>query len=239
MGRFVLITGAAGGIGSEILSALLGDPAVEHVFAASRSGLGPRRRKLTWLQLDYLQPSTIGEVAAKVAAAAPRIDWLIGATGLLHADSLQPEKELAGIQAGVLDHLYRVNAAGPLALLGACVPLLKAAPRPKVAMLSAQVGSISDNSLGGWYGYRMAKAALNMGLKSAAIEAARWRNHGSIVAVHPGTTLTRLSAPFVARRKKSVRSAAATAALIHQLMHQIDTEQNGGFLTAEGEVLPW
>ena len=239
MGKIVVLTGASGGIGAELLATLLHNNTVEHVFATSRSGAHSQHDKLTWLTLDYQRSSSIDHVAAQLIALAPRIDWLIGATGLLHDKRLQPEKSLGRLNAETLDAVYRVNAAGPLALLGACAPLLKSAQGPKVAMLSAQVGSIGDNHLGGWYSYRMAKAALNMGIRNAAIEAARWKTDASIIAIHPGTTLTELSRPFVTRRKKPVREPATTARLIIELMKAITPDQNGQFLTADGDPLPW
>ena len=239
MGRIVLLTGARGGIGSELLAQLVDDPTVEHVFATGRLPTASQCERVTWLTLDLRATPSIQSAAQRLADTTKRIDWFISATGLLHEGAIQPEKRLDQIDPETLDLVYRVNASGPLALLGACMPLLKTSTEPKVAVLSAQIGSIGDNRSGGWSAYRMAKAALNMGLKNAAIEAARWRHPGTVVAVHPGTTLTNLSEPYVARRKQPVREAAVTARLIAERIVSIDTSDNGRFMTAEGQPLPW
>ena len=93
--------------------------------------------------------------------------------------------------------------------------------------------------MGGWYSYRMSKAALNMGIKTAAIEMARWKNDPVLVAVHPGTTHSPLSKPFVVRRKAPVQSAATAGARLHQLIEQLTPEDSGSFLTLDRKILPW
>ena len=150
-----------------------------------------------------------------------------------------PEKNIAQLDQHTAMQAYAINAAGPMLIFQACAGLLRASAAPKALFLSAQVGSIADNQLGGWYSYRMAKAALNMGIKTAAVEASRWRNPAAVVAVHPGTTRTALSRPFIQRRRAPVRSAADSAQRIHQLMAMLTAADTGRFLTADGEPLPW
>ena len=128
---------------------------------------------------------------------------------------------------------------GPLAFFRNCLDLIKAAEQPVVAFLSAQVGSIEDNNSGGWYSYRMSKAALNMAVKSLAIECARFKNHPIVVAIHPGTTRTKLSEPFLKHRKAPVRDAIDSAASILDLVRGLTPEDSGSFLNTRGEIIPW
>jgi NAD(P)-dependent dehydrogenase (short-subunit alcohol dehydrogenase family) len=133
----------------------------------------------------------------------------------------------------------QINTVGPLVLFARLETLLKRAQAPKVLFLSAQVGSIEDNRLGGWYSYRAAKAALNQGMRTAAIEAGRWRNGATLVAVHPGTTETPLSQPFLKRRQPPAQSAIDSAEKIWQLADQLDDNLSGSFLRTDGTSLPW
>ena len=109
----------------------------------------------------------------------------------------------------------------------------------RAIFLSAQVGSIGDNRLGGWYGYRMSKAALNMGVRCLAIECGRWRSAPAVVAVHPGTTLSGLSQNFIQARMASVQTAAECAMQLKGLTESLTAEQNGQFLRLNGESVPW
>ena len=228
-----------GGVGGALLRELLDDPGVGRIFATAREGVGEAHPNVSWLALDYCAPETIQCVADAVASQVAALDQLIVATGYLHGEHGQPEKSLAALDANHMEHCFKVNSAGPLSLFARLAPLLKQANAPQIAFLSAQVGSIEDNHLGGWYSYRMSKAALNMGIKSASVEVERWGKGASVFAVHPGTTHSRLSEPFVARRKARVRSAAETAHSLYRLFGSLGAESNGSFLTAEGESLPW
>ncbi len=236
----VLIAGANGGIGRAMLEQLAARSAALRLFATHRRPLdNPLPAGVTPLPMDYAQTASVSAVAQTVARECAALDTLIVATGSLHGDFGGPEKSMAQLETDTMQTVYLENAAGPLTLLAACERSLKNAEEPRVIFLSAQVGSIGDNGLGGWYSYRMAKAALNMGVKTAAIEASRWRNEAAIVAVHPGTTTTALSEPFIARRKSPVSSAAATAERILALHDRLTGADNGAFLTSRGEPLPW
>jgi NAD(P)-dependent dehydrogenase (short-subunit alcohol dehydrogenase family) len=239
MPKQVMLAGATGGIGSALLQQLLRDSGVGRIFATTRGQPNCEHDKITWLTLDYTVAGSPQQLVEAVTSHTAMLDQLICATGYLHGAHGQPEKSLSALALSDMEYSYRVNAAGPMTLFSACVPLLRKAEQAKIAVLSAQVGSIEDNHLGGWFSYRMAKAALNMGIKSASIEAARWRNGASVVAIHPGTTHSDLSKPFVARRKQPVRSAAETGAKLYHLIQTADAGDNGRFLTADGNSLPW
>lgn len=236
-----LLIGAQGGIGRALLERLVADPDVGHIEATHRIPIfdGKDCDKVRWRTLDLESADSIERNTQRWLDEFSSLEFLICTAGVLHDSDLQPEKRLQQLQGGNMHRLFQINAAGPLTLLAGLEPLLKKAQRPKILVLSAQVGSIEDNQLGGWYSYRMAKAALNMGLKNVAIEATRWRNQAVVMAVHPGTTLSRLSAPFTRNRKQPVRSAAETAACLHDLLKTADAQHHGGFFTAQGRRLPW
>ena len=238
-----LIVGADGGIGAAYLNACLATPAAANASTnyvlTSRRPVSACRPDLNWLQLDFSESSTLDQLQEQLTRYLKQIDRLIIASGLLHHVGLKPEKGLSQLKSHAMQHLFTANAAGPLAVLAALEPLLKDAESPKIAILSAQVGSIEDNHMGGWYSYRMSKAALNMGIKTAAIEMARWKNDPVVVAVHPGTTHSSLSKPFVVRRKAPVQSAASAGIRLQQLIEQLTPEDNGKFLTLDHQILPW
>lgn len=140
-------------------------------------------------------------VAAAAEALAPTAPYqtIIVASGLLHDDRLAPEKTIRDVGADGLARYFAVNAIGPALIAKHFFPLLPKTGRCVFAALSAKVGSIGDNRLGGWYGYRASKAALNMLVRTLAIEVSRTRPEAICVALHPGTVDTALSAPFQKR----------------------------------------
>lgn len=237
--KSVLLVGGTGGIGGALLENLLADQNVGPVFATSSREISSTHPKLRWLLLDYKIAGATDKVAQVLINQLANLDLFLCTSGYLHGDDGQPEKSLSMLEKSTMDMVYRLNASGPLELLARCAPLLRAATAPRALFLSAQVGSIEDNRLGGWFSYRMAKAALNMGIRTAAIEASRWRNDAVILAVHPGTTRSALSKPFITRRKNPVSSTADTAALIYKLLRSVPQDRNGSFLTATGSSLPW
>ncbi len=239
MNDTLLIVGASGGLGAELLEAALADENVDKIHATSTRPVSSTHERVRWHQLDYREPATVSRLGEALAESAARLDGLIVATGILAAEDLQPEKNIAQLARHAAEESYDINAVGPLLVFQSCAKLLRAAPTPKALFLSAQVGSVEDNQLGGWYSYRMAKAALNMGIKCAAIEAGRWRNPATVVAVHPGTTRTALSRPFIQRRKAPVRSAADSAGRIYTLLAGLTATETGHFFTADGAMLPW
>lgn len=182
-GRAVVI-GASGGIGGALVDALRRRGVAVEAFART----GPR-------PIDITSEPSIAAAAASLADAAP-IDFVLVASGLLHAGDVAPEKSWRDLDADSLAKLFAVNATGPALVAKHFLPLLPRRGRSVFAALSARVGSIGDNRLGGWYSYRASKAALNMLVKTLAIELARGRPDALCVALHPGTVDTALSKPF-------------------------------------------
>lgn len=162
------------------------------------------------------------------------------AVGILHDDTVFPEKKLSQLDAAALQHYFQVNTIIPALVLRAFVPVLDRQQAGVMAFLSAQIGSIGDNRLGGWYGYRASKAALNMLIKTASIEMARTHKHYAVVALHPGTTDSPLSEPFQPRiASERLYTPALTAERLDTVITQLQPEQSGQLLHWNGDVLPW
>jgi NAD(P)-dependent dehydrogenase (short-subunit alcohol dehydrogenase family) len=185
--------------------------------------------------VDFDDEGGVARAAAALADRAP-FHLIINAAGLLHSPRFMPEKRLADLNDDQMLATFRVNTFGPALVIRHFAPLLDAG-RGVLAVLSAKVGSIGDNRLGGWYSYRASKAALNMIVKTASIEIARSRPNSILVALHPGTVNSALSQPF---RGAEIGRAPATAAA--EMLRVIDTltpADSGKFYAFNGEELPW
>ncbi len=193
--KTVAIIGASGAIGSGFAQALAARPEVEVVFAYSRSQKTFESAKIVSGFLDLSDEASIA-AAAEAASGQTPLDLVIVATGLLHTAEAMPEKSLRDLSAAKFQHSFAVNAIGPALVARHFLPKLHRGQRAVFAALSARVGSISDNRLGGWYSYRASKAALNMIVKTAAIEMARRSPHAIVASLHPGTVDSALSKPF-------------------------------------------
>lgn len=191
------IVGASGGIGTAFVEHLRQHVDVENIHCLSRSGMfSSNDVRISNHVLDYEKPETISEAAAQIKNEPP-LDLIIVATGLLHdEDGFGPEKSLRQLDADKLARAYQINAIGPALVAQSFLPLLNKETKSVFATLSARVGSISDNSIGGWYGYRAAKAGLNQLLRTASIEHARRWPESVVIGLHPGTVDTGLSKPF-------------------------------------------
>ena len=185
-GTSAVIVGASGGIGAALYGAIADEGAFDVVHALSR--LGEAR-------IDIEDEASVAAAAARIAAG-PAPSLVIVATGLLHDGDRAPEKSYRELDAAWLAKTLAVNAIGPALVARHMLPLMPRQGRTVFAVLSARIGSISDNRLGGWYGYRMAKAALNQLVRTLSIEEKRRNDRSIIVGLHPGTVDTRLSQPF-------------------------------------------
>lgn len=245
-----LVVGASGGIGSAFVRLLLEDAKLTTVFAACRNpGAASTLMKLAdhhgerlrVLAMDVTDEASVAAAASQLTAEPSRLDLLINCAGLLHdGKSLAPERRIAEVEPGNLLRSFEVHAVGPALLAKHFGTLFDSTSRAVFASLSARVGSIGDNRLGGWYSYRASKAAHNMILRNISIELRR-RARGLIcVALHPGTVDTNLSRPFQGnvpdRQLFSVDRAA------RQLLAVIDglsPESNGHFYAWDGQEIPW
>jgi len=194
-----LVFGAGGGLGAAFVRALAVDPRCSAVFAVSRRPLA--LTGATALQADFDEPASIA-AAAEAASADGPLHLVITATGILHDGAeLQPEKSWRDLDADRLAHVLRINVIGPSLVARHTLDRLargsRDAPDKAVwAALSARVGSITDNRLGGWHGYRASKAALNQMIRTLSVELARKAPGAACIGLHPGTVDTGLSKPF-------------------------------------------
>ena len=250
-GGNVLIQGGSRGIGLEFVRQCLGSTRVGHVIATCRSPGGATALaalaaasagRLTVLALDVTDEASIAAAVAATAQTVPRLHLVVNCAGVLHdaALHLRPEKRLADVQPAALARAFAVNAIGPLLLARHCEPLLAHAERAVFASLSARVGSIEDNRLGGWYAYRGSKAAQNMYTRTLAIEWARSRRNVICVALHPGTTDTELSRPFQANvpAHQLFTTERAVAELL-RVIDRLQPQDTGQFFAWDGERIPW
>lgn len=248
--RTALVQGASRGLGLALARALLERDDVDRVVATCRDpaaspGLArlhaQRKDALQILRLDVRDEKTIVEAAARVASECSRLHWLINCAGLLHeASRIRPEKQLEEVQAAALRVAFEVNAFGPVLVAKHFLHLLTHDERAVLANVSARVGSIGDNRLGGWYAYRASKAAQNMFTRNLAIELRRRAPNVVCLALHPGTVDTALSRPFQKKVPSDRLFDAARAA--RQLLAVMDAsavESSGCFLAWDGQPIPW
>jgi NAD(P)-dependent dehydrogenase (short-subunit alcohol dehydrogenase family) len=226
------VIGASGGVGGAFAAALRDDPGCAAVACFSRSGRAPAG--LTAAPLDIADEA---QVAAAAAACGP-VSLVIVATGLLHDGAFQPEKDMRALDAARLSRSFLVNAIGPALVAKHFLPLLPRRERGALAVLSARVGSITDNAVGGWHGYRASKAALNMLLRTIAIETARRSPAHVILALQPGTVDTDLSRPFQGAAKSLMTPRDSAAALL-RVIDAAGPELSGTLMDWRGERLPW
>lgn len=195
-----------------------------------------QHERLRWQQLDIRDPEQIQAWASNFE----RVDWLINCAGYLHGNSGGPEKSIRSVETGFLLENIQINTIPTLLTAKEFSNSLKQSPAPVFATVSARVGSIEDNRLGGWYSYRISKAALNMALKTISIEWKHSHPRGCVIALHPGTNDTALSKPFQANvAPQNLRTPADTAANFVSLLGALDPDQSGGFFAWDGERIAW
>ena len=190
-----VVLGAAGAIGQALTGQLVSQFPAAKVHAFSRSRPKQSLTTCEYHGVDYASEASIAQAAALVADQGP-VDLVIVAVGLLHDEELMPEKSLRDLSADKFQRLFEINTIVPALVAKHFLPILDKSSPSVFAALSARVGSVSDNRLGGWYAYRASKAALNMVLKNAAIETGRRNKLATVVGLHPGTVDSGLSKPF-------------------------------------------
>lgn len=237
--RQAVIFGASGGIGGALVAQLTQHDYYAQVWAGSRGGAAAPQGARPFA-FDLLDEASIATAAALIAAKGP-VSLILIATGVLSdGAALQPEKSYKAQDPAAYARAFAVNATGPALIGKHFLPLLPRAERALFAALSARVGSITDNRLGGWHAYRASKAALNMILRNFALELARSHPQAVIAALHPGTVTTALSDPFAARRAGGTAFAPDQAA--RQLLAVLDgltPADSGGLFAWDGAPLPF
>lgn len=233
------VFGAGGGIGGALVRALAAREGVTCVYAASRTP--PQTGgKIKPLVCDVLNESAIARTAAAMAReGVPEL--VIVASGALHfADGTGPERSLRALEAVRMEQLFHINTIAPAIIARHVLPLLPREGRSVFAVLSARVGSIADNRLGGWHSYRASKAALNMLMRNFAIEMRRTHRDSVIVALHPGTVDTALSTPFQKGLPEGQLTAPDKAAAnLLSVLDGLGPQDSGGFFAWNGAPIPF
>jgi len=236
----VAIIGVSGTIGNALLKHYLANEDIFKIFSFSRTPMANPDYRVYMASLDLTDQYSIEKASAVIGPQS--LDLIIAATGILHdkkEGQLQPEKNLKKLSAENMANVFAVNTIGPALLLKYFLLLLKRESKSVFAALSARVGSISDNRLGGWYSYRSSKAALNMLIKTAAIEYARLNKQAVIAGLHPGTVDSGLSKPFQVRvQEGKLFSPEKSAAHLASLLEKHEPKDSGKCFAWDGQEIP-
>ena len=229
-----VVIGSSGGLGAALMLQLtLRADSYPQVVGISRQGE---------IRLDYKDEGSVAAAAQQVAGVMQQtalpLRLLLVATGFLQGEQGQPERSWSHLNPGYLQHCFQINTLGPALVMKHFLPMLPKTGRCVAGFVSAKVGSIGDNALGGWYGYRAAKAALNQLVKTASIELARRNPQGICVALHPGTVATALSKPF-AKTGLQVRPAEEAACDLLRVIHTLTPADTGALIDYHGKTLPF
>ncbi len=228
-GGIAIVVGSSGGIGSALQARLSAQPRFCAVLGLGRRSSPP---------LDLTDEASIVAAARHVEALGADVRLVIDASGILHDESLSPEKTWRDLDAAQMARAFAVNAIGPALLMKHFLPLLPRHGRSVFATLSARVGSIGDNRLGGWYSYRASKAALNQLVRTAAIELGRRQPAALCVALHPGTVATSLAAPFT-KAGLDVQTPDHAAERLLAVIDRLPPGSSGCFFDHRGAPVPW
>jgi len=238
----IIVIGGSGGIGRAFVDELLTRFPASTVHATFHrtdlSGSEPsdNNHRLHWHPLDLRDSAQV----ESFANGFDRIDWVVNCAGFLHGKTVGPEKNIRSVESEFLIDSFKINTVPTLLLAKHFSTALKTSPAPLLATVSARVGSIEDNRLGGWYSYRISKAALNMALKTLSIEWKHSHPKGCVAALHPGTNDTPLSKPFQANvAPENLFDPAYTASSFVTLLASFTPEHSGKFWAWNGENLPW
>ncbi|AWI81216.1 MAG: C-factor [Betaproteobacteria bacterium HGW-Betaproteobacteria-13] len=228
-GGLAVVVGASGAIGGALADAIESSGRFADVLRLGRT---------TSLPLDLLDEVSIVAAARQVGEHSAPLRLLINACGFLHDGERMPERSWRHLDPASLAHSFAINSIGPALLVKHFMPLFARDGKSVFAALSARVGSIGDNRLGGWYGYRASKAALNQILHTAAVELARSHPQSICIALHPGTVESGLSAPF-ARNGLDVQPPAVAASRLLAVIEVLTPTDSGGFMDYRGDSIVW
>lgn len=224
-----LVIGSTGGIGQSLLNSLSALPSCKSAIGLSRSSQPA---------IDLDDPETLIDAATHIRNEVDELNLLLISTGMLTApDGTSPEKSFAQLSSAAMTDILRINTVGPAMALKAFLPLMSRRGMCRIGVLSARVGSIGDNRLGGWISYRASKAALNQIVHTAAIELTRRNKDSVCVALHPGTIETELSKPYA--NDRFTHSADECSANLLRVLGSLQPEQSGGFYDYAGKEIVW
>lgn len=236
----ILIVGGSGGIGTALIELILerhkDDTQLQLFCTYFTREPSIHHSQVSWFRVDCSSESSIVDLAKHI----PKLDWLINTVGVLSTEQASPEKTIKSFD---LEHFYQSVATNTLPTLLLAKHFshhFKADVNTIFATISARVGSIADNHLGGWYSYRSSKAALNMALKTLSIEWGRNQKNLCVAALHPGTVNTRLSQPFQSRvPEKKLFTPSQSANYLLDIIEQLTPDKTGQFWAWDGQQIPW
>ena len=239
-GMRAAIFGATGGIGGAVVAQLADAGSYSEIHAGGRTLPSVNHPAAINFTFDLTDEASIAQAAQTIGAAGP-VDLVIIATGILHDHSaLTPEKSARALDGEALARVFAVNTIGPALVAKHILPLMRRDGRAVFAGLSARVGSITDNRLGGWHSYRASKAALNMLFRNFAIEFAGRNPQGIVVTIHPGTVDTALSRPFQRGVSRGgLLEPKQSAAHILSVLDGLSPQDSGGLFAWSGERIPF
>ena len=224
-----MIIGATGGVGAALTEGVRTSGAFSEVIGLSRSSEPA---------LDLTDEASVKAAAEDIGARGAPLRLILVATGFLHDEDFQPERANRALDPDHLARAFALNATGPALIAKHFTPLMPREGKSVFAALSARVGSIGDNRLGGWHAYRASKAALNQLVRTMSIEVARKRKAAILACLHPGTVATRLSEPF-SKRGLDVRPPDEAAADILSVIDGLTAADTGGFFDHKGDRVDW
>lgn len=237
---YALVIGASSAIAQAAIQQFEADKDCLGVFAVSRSlPNSETTTKTQWLESDYSEDS-IQQICKSLSPYSGKISKALICNGILHNDSMMPERKLEEIRASQLEAIFHTNTIIPMLWLSQLLPILQGEQATQVALFSARIGSISDNKTGGWYSYRASKAALNMLIQTSSVEYARRAKNVKLIAFHPGTTDTPLSKPFQRSvPKDKLFTADFVATQLLYIMGSVTMDNKAAYLDWNNQPIEW
>jgi NAD(P)-dependent dehydrogenase (short-subunit alcohol dehydrogenase family) len=235
MKKNILIAGSTGSIGEEFTRFYSDDPDVDKIITISRKIDDTTQKKIQSIEIDYNKEQSFKNLER--ISELESIDTIIIATGILHTAQIKPEKSIDSINFEAFKSVFQVNVFGPLLLVKKLMPLIKRSQGVKIVFLTARVGSISDNELGGWYSYRSSKSALNMMISNLSIELQRVNKNHLVIGIHPGTVRSNLSEPFLRNVKHNIFSPRESVDLMAKVISKISHKDSGKCFDFLGKVI--
>lgn len=246
--RNIFIWGGGHGIGLALLKELMVSSPSAKIYASYRNLdkaselielCSNFKDKVEIFKIDPTSEAEVLHLSEVFRSKGIEVDAFINCIGFLHSEEMQPEKSLRSVSVDQFIESFKVNSVVTAIIAKHFEQFLPRSTPCAFVCLSAKVGSIGDNKMGGWYSYRASKAALNMILQTIAIEFKRKKLSCLVVPIHPGTTKTELSKPFIKNTKYTLHSAEDSARNILELIDQRSTEESGSFLSWDGELIAW